>query len=589
MSDNHSNSLIDQYIEYIEVKLIKTDTCNIPSVVGVPMKNINTDKLYKLLNKDVLSPWDVTTMLCFFKTYFKQSVRENYDRSVPILIRNANPISLKNIKTLSERKTTIIKLVNIVREDINVILKHDLPEIKGCNIASLVEEYYISLIMNKMRYYVPNFMATFGIFSCNKLETSCLDALEKRTRYVIYEYIKGENFSTEIINKPFEWIVDILGQLLIALEVAQRKYLFIHNDLHRENIMISNKNAKYFVLLDNYKIKVETTKGYPIVIDYGTSFAYDGEKYIGSLYNTDNNILDALKRVKNPFMKDVNEIFNSIFEMVSQNLVDDGKKAKIMELKEFIKDFIDTPNISPLDVLMFLINSNKYSGMITSIMITTRDSLIYIPSYTDEDYMLKYLDVYNILSYTHLQKRVKEEQKEEVLVKCLFKIEDKIDRNYILSLYYDKLQSIYKSKPFNPDLDKISIKKNVDDLLQYTNVNFFKEEKEIEELIKKLYSIQLVYLSKDHTIKIKHSTNDINETLLAYESFKKEKYDVFTDYMTCYYIIKQLKLEKEYREFVSSFEQSKQFKLYHEYTDKYIRNADKWYKLIKVLINNKYP
>lgn len=158
----------------------------------------------------------------------------------------------------------------------NIILKsHRNPE-------CLRYEYLVGLEVNKLRFYVDNFVMTYGLFLLENRagyaphKNPVIAAEEefptrrKYTPYLMIEKVYGNPLSKIIENLSNHDIHSILLQLFNALQIAQDQIQFTHYDLHLDNVIITElvkpQQIKYsnLVLETNYQIKI---------IDYGSSHA----------------------------------------------------------------------------------------------------------------------------------------------------------------------------------------------------------------------------------------------------------------------------------------------------------------------------
>lgn len=117
---------------------------------------------------------------------------------------------------------------------------------------------------NKLVKLVPNFAYVFGIRENPDGSQS-----------LIKEYIKGETLADYLVSQYFDFNVflNILTQLLLALQVAQREFGFVHNDLQPWNVIITTLRAPIEV---QYKIGADRvvsvmTSHIPTMIDFGKS------------------------------------------------------------------------------------------------------------------------------------------------------------------------------------------------------------------------------------------------------------------------------------------------------------------------------
>ena len=128
----------------------------------------------------------------------------------------------------------------------------------------LHEMFIATTTTNKLIKLVPNFAYIFGITEN-----------ENGSHSLITEYIEGETLAS-YLNSPsfnFSVLLNIITQLLLALQVAQREFGFVHNDLQPWNIIVTTLKSpievKYRIGAD--KVVSIFTSHVPTMIDFGKS------------------------------------------------------------------------------------------------------------------------------------------------------------------------------------------------------------------------------------------------------------------------------------------------------------------------------
>jgi len=126
-------------------------------------------------------------------------------------------------------------------------------------------EYLVGTQLNVLRQYTPCFSYVFG-----KIDKS-----------IIYEYGGGVSLHTWRDQNPNNVgdLLTILIQLLLSLYIAQRKYNFIHNDLHGSNIIIRDKRDSYSLIVGDTEYRFNNVL-VPCIIDYGLSYIEIGDEYV---------------------------------------------------------------------------------------------------------------------------------------------------------------------------------------------------------------------------------------------------------------------------------------------------------------------
>jgi hypothetical protein len=172
---------------------------------------------------------------------------------------------------------------------IDIILKIDRKSTE----KNSYREYFITLTqLNKLRYYLPNFMMTYGQFKCIKPSVSTEKIYFKKmckpkgnyVNYTLYERIVGISLETYLTSYKlkYENFINCFVQLLFALEKAQEECGFTHFDLHYDNIILKESDiSEYDVYCNGVKYTVEVDDYIPVIIDYGHACV---KKYNGNTY-----------------------------------------------------------------------------------------------------------------------------------------------------------------------------------------------------------------------------------------------------------------------------------------------------------------
>lgn len=190
--------------------------------------------------------------------------------------------STQSIIYLTELKQSRDKIIDI-------ILKIDRKSTE----KNSYREYFITLTqLNILRYYLPNFMMTYGQFKCIKPSISTEKIYFKKmckpkgnyVNYTLYERIIGISLETYLMSSElkYENFLNCFVQLLFALEKAQEECGFTHFDLHYDNIILKKSDLyEYDVYCNGVKYTVEIDDYIPVIIDYGHACV---KKYNGNTY-----------------------------------------------------------------------------------------------------------------------------------------------------------------------------------------------------------------------------------------------------------------------------------------------------------------
>jgi hypothetical protein len=164
----------------------------------------------------------------------------------------------------------------------------------------LLHEYFVGAYgTNKLRAQIPNFSYLFGIFSCSPpfidnvsqfssdriALTYCQNDLDvNQVNYILYENIKNSRSLKDFIVNgcTFEQYLNVLIQIVFAIDLAARECGFNHNDLHDENVLIVQLNHEITIRLQmpDGTFKYLRTSIVAMIIDYGRShITYNGEHF----------------------------------------------------------------------------------------------------------------------------------------------------------------------------------------------------------------------------------------------------------------------------------------------------------------------
>lgn len=173
--------------------------------------------------------------------------------------------------------------------------------------GSLFHDLFVGLLgLNQLRQYIPNFVFTYGIFSCSApfLEeptsnyrsplTWCHPS-SHNTNYIVYEYIPSIGTFEDYLQKcTFTQFLDKYLQVLLSIRMAGEICKFTHYDLHGGNVLLRKPppslTGKIFYLPYTYEDKT-----YYIKTDYIATiidFGFSRIEYKGKTYNSNNPLPD---------------------------------------------------------------------------------------------------------------------------------------------------------------------------------------------------------------------------------------------------------------------------------------------------------
>ena len=296
---------------------------------------------------------------------FQKELNNSIIFEIPKLERSFN--LLKGIKKAIFNNDIVHKELNKIIEGDNnsIIFKNKFGYVRKINYANFVfsvkstndhnkiKEYIHEAFIgfnatNNLLKYVPNFNYIFDIY---KSDSENYNILTEYTNGITFqEYIKSPEFN-------FFNFLNIILQLCLALNIAQEKYLFVHNDLTPWNIILKITHEPQVVeyILDSNTVYKFTTNIVPIIIDYGKShIVNNGENH---------GFINMYKFSKCQDI--VTLLITSVFEILNY---DDYNNKNSLKLINFISgnDFRQQPFTYQKETYQFLKNEKKYTNLISN-------------------------------------------------------------------------------------------------------------------------------------------------------------------------------------------------------------------------------
>ncbi len=127
--------------------------------------------------------------------------------------------------------------------------------------------------INSLLKHIPNFAYTFGLIQNPTKEVSVINEfIEGQT---LFEYLQSSQFT-------FDGFLSILGQVCLAIQVAQNRCGLVHYDLVPWNIILQPSKGSVidYVLAHDNVIRVRTDIT-PVIIDYGKSHVIVEQEHHG--------------------------------------------------------------------------------------------------------------------------------------------------------------------------------------------------------------------------------------------------------------------------------------------------------------------
>jgi len=274
-------------------------------------------------------------------------------------------------------------------------------EEKTARINNLRHEFCVGYtVCNSMRKLrVPNFIYTYSIF----MSSIPIDVNDKviyglpyeEVPTIIIERIPDARSFLEYCKDPDvdnKSIVHKILQVILALQVAYEKYGFVHNDLHCENIIISERPIVGQKIFEydcfGTKFAIENDGFIPYIIDFGRSQFKTQDDIL--VINQDGiNFLGLDSYINTP----VNDIYRMLFHLYL-NKLDSGKKVLISDFLSYFIDinFADEISVSRNDVIRQL----RYGLPLNSSSPKERNSKYFFDSFKEKYFKYLLIDCYGI-------------------------------------------------------------------------------------------------------------------------------------------------------------------------------------------------
>ncbi len=171
--------------------------------------------------------------------------------------------------------------------------------VKGGKYEEMLHEYFIGVYgTNKLRDKIPNFAYIFGKFECSPVyleEMRIIAGLNFQNKSITYcsgknnmMYILYENIDNSVSLKEYvttctlEGYLNILCQIVLAIDYANREIGFTHYDLHVDNVLVRDIGQEIFIpyVIEGKTVYLKTRK-LAVIIDYGFSHIIHNGKHFG--------------------------------------------------------------------------------------------------------------------------------------------------------------------------------------------------------------------------------------------------------------------------------------------------------------------
>jgi len=265
-----------------------------------------------------------------------------------------------------------IKKYTTLKHDTNVFVK----DYEG---EQTIREYVIGYkTINKLSEIIPCFVKTLGLIP---------------DVGIVYSKVNGISLS-EMLKDGMEfhtWL-RVFFQLMLALEIAQRKANFTHYDLHVKNVMIRDQlKHGYSVIVDNTTYTINS-KYLPVIIDFGTTtVAVDG-RCVGSYDYTNSGVFyfvmpghDMYRLMVSSYCSASNSSTRNgilkLFKFFSQHepsYVHSDEEIRIVN-KEFCSKLISSKAASLTPMMMISYINKEYTALLSQFChtsLTTNKNLL---------------------------------------------------------------------------------------------------------------------------------------------------------------------------------------------------------------------
>jgi len=526
----------------------------------VDIKNTVGNYFYNYNKPTEIQFDDELTFLRNSKSFPKIDKKLNKNSMLPIIPRSHGLLrgiqytlySINFYKTCTfvnqifSNKLSCIKKYDLLGFKFSLKISTDSNKIK----ENIHETFVGNSCINQLLKEIPNFAYSFGIIE------------HQNETHIISEYIHGITLQEYISSSEFniDDFIFIVLQICLALHVAQKKCLFVHNDLTPWNIILQKIKNPITVeyIIDHEKVLKFKTNIVPVIIDYGKSHVVYNNTHYGIInmfkFSTCTDILTL--------------IITSLYQIIVEKKLTKYDYTSVLKIANFISNSSyhkeQFENIK--DLKIFLYNAKKYSNLI----IEDKKDLEYKTPYDLYTYLRKNLKYkYNIESNCYYDNTFSKIDSEQVFNFILSKSEEERNNTYIEYLnrdidvpsnydtiltYYIVQNVINNLKYYNTLVDnKIDINSLIEGLnskikkTKFTNVNISSETLEnfnfnediflSPEKIKKIKNdmytdisdykdiIEYVFLNKNFKISDKHKKNQKIKNILSMDSIKIKLYN----------------------------------------------------------------
>lgn len=577
--------------KYINKRLETFITCTIPDKILQNIDKISTPIVKNILVNKFNNGADMNAVVCLFDNLFLSTANSKKHGLYHLSVNVSK--WLKKLKKIEDESTSGFVFFSDILSNIESIIK--IPRYPS-DYDEMIREYFIGVTeINKLRYILPNFVYTFGAFICPIEKGICKVYKDSsKVPFIVFEKIPGNNMQKMLQENKlsFSQYLGMFVQILLALEVAQRNICFCHFDFHTANLMCRTirTECKYKVPLDNNVYEVTANEYLPVIIDFGLSTVKHDDHIIGSYTFPEHGMMeymlpgvDMYKFLTYSCIYAQGDTQRRIINLMSFYGKDDpykfligGDDALEYATDEYIRkgSFSRVTTYTPIEFLDWLLNNPEYSEIVSNyIKKSERD--VYIPlnfSTTVQEYD-------NIFQ----QPKKGREKAVKLVNKC---IEHKA--SYIMSSYCLYVLNGYNNKLTS---DKLLINtKNIEQLIRNSLEKMIEIDMRILDGYMNIEITNIIKIKDDSkrilNIRINSKKLIDNKThiLKLIERYFKNTilFKELLPYLQFVYTIREVKLTNVYKNFLTSFLSSPQYKTYDQ---NYIL-VNKTYRWCNVLLDS---
>ena len=408
-----------------------------------------------------------------------------------------------------------------------------------------LREYLIGLlVINPLSKITPCFVHTLGALKqSSPTNTTC----------IVYDKIPGNTLGF-LLNEglSFSMWLQLFIQILISLEVAQRRTGFTHYDLHAENVVVRDGNCdSYSIQLDSVSYIVDNPALVPVLVDFGTSSTSLGGRYIGAYNYTNSGIFhfivaghDMYKllvssychAVKSSTRREILRLFDFFGCVDPYNIsTGAGRSGVLKAQKEFCKDilFSEVASYTPMMMIKYIYSNYRsiLCPFVTLVPRTTRSSLLQLDG--SEDYTCA------LQSARHMI----DDKSNYLMCEYLLYISEKSSNLFIKNEVCELRKILEDSRSNKVGLDLIMLN-------ECFRIELPSQEK-LNKTRANLLEIPIRYINAS----VKEQCFDRLEEIIDYQ-YRLEPF------LDMYYTILELELKDDYSNWVSEFLKSRIYKFY---------------------------